>query len=95
MASCLAADRGPVVAATDYQRLFAEQIRPWVPGRYEVLGTDGFGRSDYRAALRRFFEVDRHHVVVAALHALGRDEDAAKAIATYEIDAEGAPPWRR
>ncbi len=95
VASCFSAARGPVVAATDYQRLFAEQIRPWVPGRYEVLGTDGFGRSDYRAALRHFFEVDRFHVVVAALHALGRAEEAAKAIAQYEIDPEGAPPWRR
>jgi len=95
VARCVSADRGPVVAATDYQRLFAEQIRRWVPGRYEVLGTDGFGRSDYRAALRRFFEVDRFHVVVAALHALGRDDEASRAIAQYEIDAEGAPPWRR
>ncbi|MBA2350037.1 MAG: pyruvate dehydrogenase (acetyl-transferring), homodimeric type [Solirubrobacterales bacterium] len=95
VASCLDPERGPVVAATDYQRLFAEQIRPWVPGRYEVLGTDGFGRSDYRAALRSFFEVDRFHVVVAALHALGRTEDVAAALAKYEIDTEGAPPWRR
>ena len=55
---------GPVVAATDYMRAFADQIRPFVGGRsLRVLGTDGFGRSDYRAALRRFFEVDRHHVV--------------------------------
>ena len=60
-----------------------------------MLGTDGFGRSDYRRALRRFFEVDRHHVVVAALHALGRTEDAAQAIAKYEIDAEAEAPWRR
>jgi pyruvate dehydrogenase E1 component len=95
VASCLSEDRGPVVAATDYQRLYPEQIRPWVPGTYEVLGTDGYGRSDYRAALRRFFEVDRQHVVVAALHALGRSEDAAGAIAKYEIETEEAPPWRR
>ncbi len=95
VAACLSSERGPVVAATDYQRLFAEQVRPWVPGAYEVLGTDGYGRSDYRTALRRFFEVDRFHVVLAALHALGRSDDAARAIAQYEIDAEGAPPWRR
>ncbi len=95
VAECLSAERGPVIAATDYQRAFAEQIRSWVPGRYEVLGTDGFGRSDYRVALRSFFEVDRFHVVVAALHALGRADDAAAALATYEIDTEGAPPWRR
>ena len=67
---------GPVVAATDYIRALPDEIRPWVDAPYTVLGTDGFGRSDYREALRRFFEVDRHHVVVAALHALGRDKDA-------------------
>jgi len=60
-----------------------------------VLGADGFGRSDYRVKLRRFFEVDRHHVAVAALHALGRNEDAAQAIAKYEIDSEAVAPWRR
>jgi pyruvate dehydrogenase E1 component len=59
-----------------------------------VLGTDGFGRSDYRKALRRFFEVDRHHVVVAALHALGRHDDAAAAIERYGIDPETEAPWR-
>ncbi len=95
VAQCLDERRGPVVAATDYQRLFAEQIRTWVRGHYEVLGTDGYGRSDYRAALRGFFEVDRFHVVLAALHSLGRTEDAAAAIAKYEIETEGAPPWRR
>lgn len=85
----------PVVAATDYVRAVADQIRPWVPGEYHVLGTDGFGRSDYRRALRRFFEVDRHHVVVSALHALGRAEDAQKAIEQYEIDADVEAPWQR
>jgi pyruvate dehydrogenase E1 component len=60
-----------------------------------VLGTDGFGRSDFRRELRRFFEVDRHHVVVAALHALGRGQDAGKAIETYDIDTEAQAPWRR
>ena len=76
-------DAGPVVAATDYIRQLPEMIRPWVDEPYTVLGTDGYGRSDYRTALRRFFEVDRHHVVVAALQALGRHEEAAKAIAQY------------
>jgi pyruvate dehydrogenase E1 component len=61
---------GPFVAASDYMRAFADQIRPFVPGRYTALGTDGFGRSDYRVKLRSFFEVDRHHVAVAALKAL-------------------------
>ncbi|MCK9247513.1 MAG: pyruvate dehydrogenase (acetyl-transferring), homodimeric type [Solirubrobacteraceae bacterium] len=85
----------PVVAATDYVRSHAEQIRPWVPGDYHVLGTDGYGRSDFRRALRRFFEVDRHHVVVAALNALDRPEDAQRAIDKYEIDADVEAPWRR
>ena len=92
---------GPFVAASDYMRAFADQIRPWVPGRYVVLGTDGFGRSDYRVALRRFFEVDRHHVAVAALKALA-DEGAIEpkvvvqsAIERYEIDTDPAPPWTR
>jgi pyruvate dehydrogenase E1 component len=91
---------GPFVAATDYIRAFADQIREWVPGRYTVLGTDGFGRSDYRAQLRRFFEVDRHHVAVAALEALARDgavEPAVvqQAIERYGIDTESDAPWRR
>ena len=63
---------GPVVAATDYMRSFADQIRPWVDAPYRVLGTDGFGRSDYRKTLRSFFEVDRHHVVLAALTELAQ-----------------------
>jgi pyruvate dehydrogenase E1 component len=83
----------PVVAATDYVRALPDGIRPWVRAPYTVLGTDGFGRSDYRKALRRFFEVDRHHVVVAALHALGRDEDAAAAIEKYGIDPDVEAPW--
>jgi pyruvate dehydrogenase E1 component len=85
----------PVVAATDYIRAFADQIRPWVRAPYTVLGTDGYGRSDWRRTLRRFFEVDRHHVVLAALHALGDVEGAKRAIAEYEIDVQGEPPWRR
>ncbi|HEU5449621.1 MAG TPA: pyruvate dehydrogenase (acetyl-transferring), homodimeric type, partial [Acidimicrobiia bacterium] len=68
--TCLAERPGPVVASTDYIRAFADQIRPFVPRRYQVLGTDGFGRSDYRRKLRAHFEVDRHFVVLAALHAL-------------------------
>jgi pyruvate dehydrogenase E1 component len=87
----LAAQPGPVVAATDYIRSLPDLIRAWVPGTYRTLGTDGFGRSDYRKALRRFFEVDRHHVALAALNALA-DEGTiertvvAQAIAKYEID---------
>src|SRR5690606_12504090 len=88
--NCLDGRRGPVIAATDYMTLYAEQIRQWVPGKeYKVLGTDGFGRSDTRRKLRHFFEVDRHWVVLAALEALvERGELEAKmlaqAIATFE-----------
>src|SRR5690606_31427117 len=63
----LAKRSGPFVAATDYMKTVPDQIRQWVPGRYVVLGTDGFGRSDGRRALREFFEVDRHSIVVSAL----------------------------
>ena len=63
----------PVVAATDYMRIVPDQIRQWVPGPYVTLGTDGFGRSDARAALRRHFEVDRRFIVLAALKALAED----------------------
>ncbi len=95
---CLAGTRGPVVAATDYVRAFAEQIRPWVPRRYRVLGTDGFGRSDTREKLRRFFEVDRHHVAVAALASLAEEgtvpaSRVAEAIARYGIDPRKPAPW--
>ena len=96
----LSGREGPAVASTDYIRTFADQIRPYVPGRYVALGTDGFGRSDYRVALRRFFEVDRHHVAVAALKALA-DEGAvepsvvASAIERYAIEADAAAPWTR
>ncbi|NJA05941.1 pyruvate dehydrogenase (acetyl-transferring), homodimeric type [Methylococcaceae bacterium WWC4] len=95
---CLGGAKGPIVAATDYMRAFAEQIRPWVKQPYTVLGTDGFGRSDTRANLRSFFEVDRYHVAVAALHALAQagEFDAAKvevAIAKYNINPNVTAPW--
>jgi pyruvate dehydrogenase E1 component len=95
----LAGREGPAVASTDYVRTFAEQIRPFIRGRrYEVLGTDGFGRSDYRVKLRRFFEVDRHHVAVAALRALADEGTVERsvvgqAIEKYGVDPETAPPW--
>ena len=69
----LAGRSGPFIAATDYMKIVPDQIRQWVPNRYVVLGTDGFGRSDAREALRRFFEVDRGHIVLAALKALADD----------------------
>ncbi|MEO8444196.1 MAG: pyruvate dehydrogenase (acetyl-transferring), homodimeric type, partial [Gammaproteobacteria bacterium] len=93
----LAAVSGPFVAATDYMRIVADQIRPWVPGRYAVLGTDGYGRSDSRAALREFFEVDRNYIVLAALKALADDgsldpKTVAKAITTLGIDPSKPNP---
>ncbi len=98
VAQCLEGRTGPVVAATDYMRIFADQIRPWVPRRYTVLGTDGFGRSDTREQLRRFFEVNRHYVAVAALKALAEEGaipavTVSQAIAKYGIDPERPAPW--
>ncbi len=95
--SCLADTRGPVIASTDYVRAQAEQIRAFVPRRYVVLGTDGFGRSDTREKLRRFFEIDRHFVTVAALKALadeGQIEPSrvSEAIAKYGIDPNTPNP---
>ena len=97
VASLLAGRQGPVIAATDYVRLFADQIRAYVPGEYHVLGTDGFGRSDTREKLRRFFEVDRQHIVVSALSALaGRGEiplsQVTEAIGRYGLDPDRTPP---
>ena len=90
---------GPVIASTDYMHAYAEQIRPFIPkGRsYRVLGTDGFGRSDTRAKLREFFEVNRYFVAVAALKALADEGkvDAsvvAKAVAKYGIDPNKPNP---
>ena len=94
---CLERNGGPVIAATDYMKLYADQIRNHVPAPYVVLGTDGYGRSDTRAKLRRFFEVDRHYVVVAALKAL-TDEgkipaaQVTEAMKNYHIDPEKPNP---
>ncbi len=90
---------GPVIASTDYMKSYAEQIRPFIPaGRtYKVLGTDGFGRSDFRRKLREHFEIDRHYIVVAALKALAEDgklpaQKVADAIAKYGINADKMNP---
>ena len=90
----------PVVAATDYVKLYADQIREFVPARYVALGTDGFGRSDVRAALRRYFEVDRHFIAIAALKALTDDgrlpvETVRDAIRRYGVDPDRPPPAAR
>jgi pyruvate dehydrogenase E1 component len=100
----LSAHTGPVVASTDYMKAYAEQIRPFIPrnadgsGRtYKVLGTDGFGRSDFRVKLREHFEVNRHYIVVAALKALSEDgtvpvTKVAEAIAKYGIKTDKVNP---
>jgi len=97
VAECLAKHAGPVVAASDYVQMFANQIRPFIDRRYVVLGTDGYGRSDTRKNLRRFFEVDRHYVSVAALRALADDGEiaqstVAKAIKKYGVDPDKPNP---
>ena len=94
---CLGNSEAPVIAASDYIRLYAEQIRAFVPGRYYVLGTDGFGRSDTRAQLRKFFEVDRRHVVVNTLYALMEAEQmppdtCEAAIREYGINPDKPNP---
>ena len=89
--------QGPAIAATDYVRQFADQIRAFVPMKYTVLGTDGFGRSDTRANLRRHFEVDRYYIAHAAIAALAAEgkmnaKDVARAIKVFNIDPEKANP---
>jgi pyruvate dehydrogenase E1 component len=90
---------GPVVASTDYMKNYAEQIRSFIPkGRtYKVLGTDGFGRSDFRSKLREHFEINRHYIVVAALKALSEEgtvpvAKVAEAIAKYGIKTDKVNP---
>jgi len=96
--TCLEKHEGPIIAATDYMKLFADQVRAFLPGRvYSVLGTDGFGRSDTRKKLRRFFEVDRHHIAVAALKSLADQKvlpasQVSAAIKQYGIDPDKPNP---
>ncbi len=97
VSTCFDGKQGPYIAATDYMKTVPDQIRQWVPGRYSVLGTDGFGRSDGRAALRKFFEVDRHSIVVTALKALADDgmldiRTVNKAIVEFGIDPDKPDP---
>jgi len=99
VAECLAKTEGPIVASTDYMKAFADQIRPFIPeGRaYKVLGTDGFGRSDFRSKLREHFEIDRHFVVLATLRALADQgkmpvEKLSEAIKKYGINPNKANP---
>ena len=97
VAKSLSDKNGPVIAATDYVRLYADQIRAAVPGEYTVLGTDGYGRSDTREALRSFFEVNSSHVVVAALQSLAAKGElpgkkVSEAIKKYGIDGSKPNP---
>ena len=94
---CLANRPGPVIAATDYMQIYADQIRPFVPALYVTLGTDGFGRSDKRSSLRDHFEVDRYHITVAVLKALADEGDipfaqVSEAISKFGIDTEKTNP---
>jgi pyruvate dehydrogenase E1 component len=94
---CLAGTQGPVIAASDYIKMLADQIRPFVPRSYTVLGTDGFGRSDRRSELRRFFEVDRHYIAYTTLKALADEGSVAistlaEAMGKYGIDPEKPNP---
>jgi pyruvate dehydrogenase E1 component len=97
LASVLAGVEGPVVAVTDFMKSVPDQVARWIPGHFTPLGTDGFGRSDTRAALRRHFETDAAHVVVAVLDGLratgeGKPEEVADAISLYHIDADAPDP---
>ena len=97
VATSLGETRGPVIAATDYMRTYADQIRPYIQRRYTVLGTDGFGRSDMRSQLRKFFEVNRYYIALAALKALADDGEipatqVTQAIAKYRIDPDKPNP---
>ncbi len=88
----LSSAEGPFVAVTDYMKVVPDQISRWVPGDLTPLGTDGYGRSDTREALRRHFEVDAAHIVVAVLQALGKSDEVADAITRYEITADAPDP---
>jgi pyruvate dehydrogenase E1 component len=95
VSECLAGRAGPFIAATDYMKIVADQIRQWVPGRYVALGTDGFGRSDSRQQLREHFEVSRNWIVVAALKALaddGKIDTASVALAIKKFGIDPAKP---
>jgi pyruvate dehydrogenase E1 component len=94
IARCLEGARGPLIAASDYVRAVPDLIRPYVERPAVTLGTDGFGRSDTRPILRRFFEVSREHVVIAALDALHATDACQAAIVRYAVDPDATPPWQ-
>jgi pyruvate dehydrogenase E1 component len=97
VAACLGDREGPFIAASDYMKVVPDQIRQWVPGKFLVLGTDGYGRSDARAALRSFFEVDYRYIVLASLKALADDSKLDRATVMecfkkFGIDPEKPSP---
>jgi pyruvate dehydrogenase E1 component len=97
VAEAMQGAQGPTIASTDYMKAFAEQIAGFVPGKFVALGTDGYGRSDSREALRSFFEVDRYYVVVASLKALADEgklpaSKVTEAIVKYKLDANKPNP---
>jgi pyruvate dehydrogenase E1 component len=93
VSAALGASQGPVIAATDYVRAVPELIRAYVPRRYVTLGTDGFGRSDTRAALREFFEVDRASIVIAALKALADEGEVEARVVRDAVERYGKSGW--
>jgi len=95
--NCLSKREGPIIAASDYMRTFADQIRPYISKAFYSFGTDGYGRSDSRKNLRKFFEVDKEHIVTYTLSALAKEQlvpssYAEKAIKKYKIDKEKPIP---
>ncbi|MBB3190630.1 pyruvate dehydrogenase (acetyl-transferring), homodimeric type [Halomonas cerina] len=90
--ACLEGRQGPAIAATDYMKLFADQVRAWVPADYHVLGTDGYGRSDTREKLRHFFEVNRYFVTVAALKALADRGELDRKVVGEALKKYGIDP---
>lgn len=92
ISECLKDAKGPVICATDYMKAYGEQVRPYVPGRYVVLGTDGYGRSDTRSQLRKHFEVNRHFIVVATLKALADEGKLEKSVVTEALNTFGINP---
>jgi pyruvate dehydrogenase E1 component len=92
VAECLGQREGPVISATDYMKIYSDQIRAFVPAPYKVLGTDGFGRSDSREKLRRFFEVNSSYIVVAALNELAKTGEIKASVVTEAIKKLGIDP---
>ena len=98
--SQLEQSHGPIVAVSDFMRAVPEQVARFSPRRFNVLGTDGMGRSDTREALRSFFETNAEHIVVAVLEQLAADGSVdrsvvAEAVQAYELDTDSTPPWQR